>query len=85
MSCSDRRRRISPLVKVVLVHIYYQQPGGEDQVFAAEGALLEAHGHRVDCYTVHNDAVEKLGRLEASRCSSRLRCDHLSSPVRVSF
>ena len=33
----------------------YQQPGGEDQVFAAEAALLEAHGHWVLRYSVHND------------------------------
>jgi glycosyltransferase involved in cell wall biosynthesis len=44
-------------VKVLLVHNKYQQPGGEDQVFGAEGALLEAYGHRVVRYSVHNDRV----------------------------
>jgi glycosyltransferase involved in cell wall biosynthesis len=42
---------------VLLVHNSYQQPGGEDQVFTAEGHLLEAHGHEVVRYTVHNDKV----------------------------
>lgn len=32
---------------VLMVHNRYQQPGGEDAVFAAEIALLRAHGHRV--------------------------------------
>lgn len=42
---------------VLAVHNYYQQPGGEDQVFAAEADLLEAHGHRVLRYTAHNDRL----------------------------
>jgi glycosyltransferase involved in cell wall biosynthesis len=44
-------------MKVLLVHNQYQQPGGEDQVFAAEGALLETYGHQVLRYCVHNDRV----------------------------
>ncbi|HSL01099.1 MAG TPA: glycosyltransferase [Rubrobacteraceae bacterium] len=44
-------------MKVLLIHNHYQQPGGEDQVFAAEAALLEAHGHQVLLHTVHNDEV----------------------------
>ena len=47
---------------VLLVHNVYQQPGGEDRVFETEGGLLEAHGHRVLRYTLHNDAVEGLSR-----------------------
>ncbi len=54
-------------MSVVLVHNFYQQPGGEDAVFAAEGALLEAHGHEVVRNTVHNDEVAGLGRLELAR------------------
>src|SRR5215211_639704 len=44
-------------MKILLAHNKYQQPGGEDQVFATEAALLEAHGHRVLRYSVHNDQV----------------------------
>src|SRR5918995_7060232 len=44
-------------MKILLAHNEYQQPGGEDQVFAAEAALLESHGHRVLRYRVHNDQV----------------------------
>jgi glycosyltransferase involved in cell wall biosynthesis len=49
-------------VKVLLCHNYYQQPGGEDQSFAAEGRLLEAHGHEVIRYIVHNDAIKAMSR-----------------------
>ena len=44
------------------MHNHYQQPGGEDQVFAAEGDLLEAHGHRVLRYTVHNDRASGMSK-----------------------
>jgi glycosyltransferase involved in cell wall biosynthesis len=44
-------------VKILLVHNKYQQPGGEDQVFTAEGNLLEDHGHEVLRYSVHNDQI----------------------------
>jgi len=39
---------------VVLVHNRYRHPGGEDDVFEAEGRLLESHGHRVERITVDN-------------------------------
>ena len=45
-------------MKLILVHNYYQQPGGEDQVFASESELLKAHGHQVLHYTVHNDTAD---------------------------
>ncbi|MCA1567947.1 MAG: glycosyltransferase [Acidobacteria bacterium] len=45
-------------MKILLAHNRYKQPGGEDQVFAAEAALLEAGGQHVVRYTVHNDQVE---------------------------
>lgn len=44
-------------MKVVIVHNYYQQAGGEDQVVAAETALLQSHGHQVLSYVVHNDSL----------------------------
>ena len=50
-------------MKIVVAHNFYQQAGGEDQVFADETALLESHGHAVVRYTVHNDDVKALGSL----------------------
>src|SRR5215207_3493717 len=49
-------------MRVLLVHNRYQQPGGEDQVCAAEGELLEARGHQVLRYTSHNDEVGEMHR-----------------------
>jgi hypothetical protein len=54
-------------MKFLLVHNYYQQPGGEDQVFADESALLEAHGHDVIHYTLHNDSMNGMGAFEMAR------------------
>jgi glycosyltransferase involved in cell wall biosynthesis len=53
-------------MKVLRVHNYYQQPGGEEQCFAAEIALLEANGHQVVRYTAHNDAIDAMGRIEVA-------------------
>jgi len=43
---------------VLSAHNHYQQPGGEDQVFAAEAELLENNGHRVVRYEEHNSRIE---------------------------
>jgi glycosyltransferase involved in cell wall biosynthesis len=43
---------------IALLHNYYQHRGGEDTVFEAEARLLEACGHRVVRYAVHNDNVK---------------------------
>ena len=44
-------------MKILIVHNYYQQPGGEDTVFAAEMALLKDHGHDVIEYTEDNHCI----------------------------
>lgn len=46
-------------MKIVQVHNFYQQPGGEDQVYAAEFELLVQHGHAVRQYSAHNAEVGK--------------------------
>lgn len=53
-------------MKVLLVHTYYQQPGGEDEVFRAEAALLEEHGHEVVRFTAHNDQIRELSALQVA-------------------
>lgn len=50
-------------MRILLVHNFYQLPGGEDQVFADESRLLQAHGHDVHPLTMHNDTVERMGKL----------------------
>src|SRR3984957_959129 len=44
----------SDIVKIVVVHNRYQQPGGEDVVFDQERQLLENAGHEVVTYCRSN-------------------------------
>jgi glycosyltransferase involved in cell wall biosynthesis len=48
-------------MKILQVHNFYQQAGGEDVAFAQECNLLRAHGHAVTQYSVHNDEIGKTG------------------------
>ncbi len=50
-------------MKILLAHNKYQRPGGEDQVYEAEGELLEAQGHQVLRHTVHNDQIKSMSAL----------------------
>lgn len=54
-------------MNILLVHNYYQQAGGEDQVFADETALLRQRGENVAQYAMHNDAVDALGKVALAR------------------
>lgn len=54
-------------MRILLVHNYYQQPGGEDQIFEAESAMLEKHGYRVFQYTVNNNYINGLNPLKLAR------------------
>ena len=56
-------------MRILLVHNYYQQPGGEDQVFSAEGSLLERYGHEVLRFTKHNDEVRQYGAIALARAT----------------
>lgn len=44
--------------KILIVHNYYQIPGGEDTVVANEKKLLEDNGHDVVLYTRHNNELK---------------------------
>ncbi|MBV9612250.1 MAG: glycosyltransferase [Acidobacteriaceae bacterium] len=50
---------------ILQVHNFYQQPGGEDEIFRAEHALLTGRGHTVFEYVVHNDAINDMSPLSA--------------------
>lgn len=45
-------------MRVLVVHNFYQHKGGEDAVFAAETAMLQANGHEVFEFTAHNDSLQ---------------------------
>ena len=49
-------------MKIVQCHNFYQQPGGEDQVFADEAQLLRNHGHEVVQFTRHNDTIDSMSK-----------------------
>lgn len=45
--------------RVLVVHCYYKQRGGEDVVFETETAAMEAAGWEVDRLTGHNDELDQ--------------------------
>jgi glycosyltransferase involved in cell wall biosynthesis len=63
-------------MKIVLLHNYYQQPGGEDDAFAMEARLLEANGHEVVRHCVHNDRIDGMSRLRAASATLWNRESH---------
>lgn len=48
---------------VLIVHNYYQIPGGEDTVVANEKKMLEDNGHKVVLYTRSNNELKNMGLL----------------------
>lgn len=48
---------------VLIVHNYYQIPGGEDTVVRNEKELLEEHGHKVILYTRNNGELNQLSKV----------------------
>ena len=53
-------------MKILQVHNFYQQKGGEDQVCAAEYKLLTDRGNQVSQYFVHNDAIKNISAFEVT-------------------
>lgn len=45
---------------ILIVHNFYQIPGGEDTVVANEKKMLEDHGHKVIMYSRHNSELKKM-------------------------
>lgn len=46
--------------RVLIVHDYYQQKGGEDSVVESEAGLLASNGHAVERFTRHNDEIRTM-------------------------
>lgn len=53
-------------MNVLVVHNFYQQSGGEDQVFEAEVNALRRAGVNVTTYTVSNEAIDDASRLKVA-------------------
>lgn len=49
---------------ILIVHNYYQIPGGEDTVVANEKKMLEDHGHKVILYTRNNSELKEMSKLQ---------------------
>jgi glycosyltransferase involved in cell wall biosynthesis len=54
-------------MRMLHVHNFYQLPGGEDQCFAATGAMLETFGHEVIRFIARNELIDRIGKLAASK------------------
>lgn len=52
--------------RVLLVHNFYQQSGGEDAVFAAERDMLLSHGHEVVVWTDTNNRLDQISKVSAA-------------------
>lgn len=53
-------------MRLLVVHNFYLNPGGEDQVFRNEVALLRDHGHDVYVYTINNEKITKMSKVPAA-------------------
>ena len=53
-------------MRAFILHTHYQQPGGEDSVFAAEAALLREMGLEALAYTLHNRVLEGMPKVKAA-------------------
>lgn len=49
---------------ILIVHNYYQIPGGEDTVVANEKKMLEEHGHKVILYSRNNLELKEMSTLK---------------------
>lgn len=47
---------------ILIVHNYYQIPGGEDAVVSNEKKLLEDHGHKVVLYSRDNSELKQMSK-----------------------
>jgi glycosyltransferase involved in cell wall biosynthesis len=50
-------------MRILTIHNYYQQAGGEDVVFEGEASLLRQRGHEVVEYRQDNTQIHRLSRL----------------------
>lgn len=49
---------------ILIVHNYYQIPGGEDTVVANEMQMLKEYGHKVILYSRNNSELKNMGKLQ---------------------
>jgi glycosyltransferase involved in cell wall biosynthesis len=71
-------------MRVLVIHNYYQQSGGEDAVVAEEIALLERNDIAVELYAKHNDSIETMPRVQVALDTmwSRTSADEVSAVIK---
>lgn len=50
--------------RILIVHNYYQIPGGEDTVVSNEKEMLETHGHEVFLYSRCNSELKEMSKFQ---------------------
>lgn len=55
------------MMKILVVHNYYQHSGGEDSVVATEVAMLRNKGHDVAYYERHNSDIPKINAFKLAK------------------
>ncbi len=64
MECgSEREVVVDKKERVLIVHNYYQIPGGEDTVVMNEKKMLEEYGHKVVLYTRSNSELKTMSKI----------------------
>lgn len=53
-------------MKILLIHNFYRQPGGEDVVMNTEADMLRRAGHDVRIFVRHNDDIDSSGLIRAA-------------------
>ncbi len=53
-------------MRILMIHNYYQQRGGEDESVEQDIQLLREHGHEVFFFTKHNDEIARYSLLQKS-------------------
>jgi len=53
-----------PPLKVLMLHNYYQNAGGEDTSMASEIEILRQQGHTVDLLEWHNDSIQAMSKFQ---------------------
>jgi len=54
-------------VKILIIHNFYQQSGGEDVVFFAEIDLLKRYGHKVIEFSDTNNQFDNISNLSRAK------------------
>lgn len=64
LNAREREMGLGKVENILIVHNYYQIPGGEDTVIANEKKMLEENGHKVFFYSRNNSELKTMKKLQ---------------------